>query len=105
MQASFEHAIEESLGERVVVEDLTPRAQLLLVGREDDGPSTEATLVDVAPEDIGGRGDVVEVADLIFMVVTHRDEDGARPIPVTTTKEAKERGNERASRRSPMKSR
>jgi hypothetical protein len=61
VDAAFEDAIEDDLGEVRVVQDLAPCRQAL-VRREDDGPLAEVALVHDAEEDVGGVVRVVEVA-------------------------------------------
>ena len=62
--ATFQDAIEEGLGEMIVVKDLSPVLQAL-VGGEDDGPVVEVSAIDDAIEDVGGIVDVGQVADLV----------------------------------------
>jgi hypothetical protein len=62
--SALEHAVEDDLGQIVVVQHLAALAQLL-VGGEDHGLLREVAPVDDAEEQVGGIGSVVEVTDLV----------------------------------------
>ena len=61
---TFQDAIEECLGEVVVVEHLSPLLQAL-VGGEDDGPVIQVAPIDDAVDDVGSVIDVGEIANLV----------------------------------------
>lgn len=60
----LEHAIDDGLGEVLVVQDAAP-AFKGLIGGEDHGASAPVPLVDDMEEHVGGIGPVREIADLI----------------------------------------
>ena len=65
MAPSFEHPVEDRLGEIRVVEHSAPGAQRL-VRREQHRAVMQVALVDDVEEDVGGIGPVAEIADLVY---------------------------------------
>lgn len=62
--AALKDAVDDGLGQVVIVEDASPRFQGL-VGREDHGASTPVSLVDDVEEHVGGVGAVGEIAHFV----------------------------------------
>ena len=65
MSFAVQDAIDDGVGQVVIVEDVAPLGAGRLVGGEDHGLSLGVAVVDDMEEDVGGVWSVVEVADLV----------------------------------------
>jgi len=63
--AALKGAVDDGLGQVVVMENGTPCDEWRLVGGEEERPSAQVTIVDNVEQHVGGVGPVGEVADLV----------------------------------------